>query len=328
MNDTFGIGFIGAGMVSELHQRALSRIPCTKLVGLYEPVAELASARAREWGCRVYDSERELLDDAAIDGVFVLTPFETHERLAAEALNAGKHVLVEKPVASAAGIGRLLSLANKVGRVCVPGHNYAYQPEFRQLRELVRDGSFGDVRAAWITYAISHPEEIARRYAGVLDEVMIHHTYLALALFGEPAEVVAGKPASRWETLEQDDQAWMTFTYPGGLTAHLFASFAVSDETADPWTFVVKVLGTRGGGTYSWRSITYDRPLGTLSRALPAYEDSYIHEDTAFIAAVAGVTDAVVSPLDHALRAAELLSEAAESADRLRRLPRSAELPT
>jgi len=317
----FRIAFLGAGMVAELHQRAIARIDGAELVGVYEPLAELARTRARDWGCRAYASESELLADPEVDGVFVLTPFDTHERLATDALNAHKHVLVEKPVAGPAGIERLLSLAEGVGRLCLPGHNYAYQPEFQQLRSLVRDGSLGEVRAAWVTYAIRHPEEIAARYAGVMEEVMVHHAYLALSLFGKPSHVVAGAPESRWHGLEQDDQAWMTWTYPHGLTAHLFASFAVDDETADPWTFVVKILGTRGGGTYSWRSVSYDRPLGTLSRAFPAYEDSYVHQDTAFIASATGARDAVVSPLSDALVVADVLALARESANAGARAP-------
>lgn len=311
MLEQVGVAFLGAGMVSELHARALRGLPEATLVGVFDPDMGRADARSHEWRCVRYLSVDDVLADPAVEGVMILSPFDTHEALATRCLEAGKHVLVEKPVAPRDGIRRLLRLAESKSLVCMPGHNYAYQPEFRKLRHLlVKEKAFGDVRALWVTYAIRHPETVAAAYGGVMEEVMIHHTYLALALLGPPTRIHAGRSDPAWEQLRQEDQAWMTWEYDSGISAHLFATFAVDDETADPWTFVVKALGTRGGGTYSWRSFIYDRPLGTLARAIPAYEDSYIDQDAAFIAAVRGNTSRIVSPLDHALKAAELMDAA------------------
>lgn len=310
-----GIAFAGAGMVAELHQRALSMRSDGRLVGLFEPNRKLAEERGESWDCQVFASYQELLDHSAVEGVFVLAPYEAHEELAVQALQAGKHVFVEKPVGSPMGIERMRNEAASRGLICMPGHNYAYQPEFTQMRRLVADGSLGRVRAAWVTYAIKHPESVAARYVGVLEEVMIHHTYLGLALFGPPERIYAGRMEPAWEHHREDDQAWITWVYPAGASLHLFASFAVDDDSSDPWTFVVKVLGTNGSATYSWRSAIFRRALGTLSVGIPAYEDSYIHEDGAFIAAVRGDTEAIVSPLEDAVLASRLL-QLANEADR------------
>ncbi len=309
-----GVAFAGAGMVAELHERALRRLPQAKLVGLYEPDQHLAARRADEWGCTAFASFEALLEDDTVDCVLILAPFEAHEALALQAIAAGRHVLVEKPVAAADGIERLTQAATDQGLVCLPGHNYAYQPEFAQLRSLAREGSLGRVRALWITYAIAHPESVAARYAGVLDEVMVHHSYLALALLGAPRDLVAGRLEPAWKSHPAEDQAWMTWTWSGGTSAHLFASFAVGDETADPWTFVVKVLGERGSATYSWRNAVVQRPLGTLAIGLPSYEDSYVYELRALFAAIGGDDCAVVSPLEDALLTQRILAAADRSA--------------
>lgn len=306
--------FVGAGMAAECHQRALTVGRHARLAGIVEPHGELAQRRADEWHCQVYESYAAALTDTQIDAVFILAPSEAHEELALAALEAGKPVLIEKPVASPAGIQRLQRAAEERGLVCMPGHNYAYQPEFTQLRRLVRDGSLGQIRAAWITYAIKHPEEVARHYGGVLDEVMIHHTYLGLALFGPPTTLYAGRMEAAWQTLTVEDQAWMTWQYPRGTSLHHFASFAVDDDTSDSWMFVVKVLGTKGGGSYSWRHALFQRPLGSLSFAIPAYEDSYIYEQQAFFAALEGDSEAIVSPLSDAYQAALLLDLAGQAA--------------
>lgn len=306
--------FVGAGMAAECHRRALTIGRHARLAGIVEPHKQLAERRATEWNCKAYESYAAALADPQVDTVFILSPAETHEELALAALQAGKPVLVEKPVATPAGIQRLQVEAEIRGLVCMPGHNYAYQPEFTQLRRLVRDGSLGTMRAAWVTYAIKHPEEVAQHYGGILEEVMIHHTYLGLALFGLPTALSAGRMEPGWERLSVEDQAWMTWHYPRGASMHLFASFAVDDDTSDSWMFVVKVLGTKGGGSYSWRHALFQRPLGSLSFAIPAYEDSYIYEQQAFFAAVRGEREAIVSPLTDAYQAAMVLELAGQAA--------------
>lgn len=313
--DPVRVVFAGAGMVAECHQRALARERHLLLTGIVEPESGLASRRAAEWGCRVFGDYREALAEPEVEAIFVLTPDAVHEEVALAALAAGKHVLVEKPVATADGIARMREAAERSGLVCMPGHNYAYQPEFSQLRQRVADDSLGRVRAAWITYAIKHPEEVAEHYGGVLDEVMIHHVYLCLAMLGVPERVYAARMQPAWRSLQTEDQAWMTWHFSGGASAHLFASFAVSDETDDPWMFVVKVLGSRGGATYNWGAPGLEGPLGSLSFAIPAYEDSYVHEQRAFASAVRGDSSAVASTLADA-EVAALLLEAAGEADR------------
>ena len=309
-----GACLVGAGMVAELHHRAARLGGHVTVAGIVEPRAELARQRAQQWDTTCYPSLAAALEDEAVQAVFVLTPTESHEEAALAALAAGRPVLIEKPVAEPAGIARIEAAATARGLACVPGHNYAYQPEFTAVRRLVRSGDLGTIRAAWITYVIRHPEEVARHYSAVLDEVMVHHAYLALALFGPPDLVYAGCMESAWRSHPESDQAWMTWQYPGGLSVHHFASFAVDDETSDPWMFQVKVLGDRGGATYNWRDSLFRRPLGSLGFAIPAYEDSYIHEQAAFAAAVAGHPETIVSGLDDA-RLAALLLRAAREAD-------------
>jgi predicted dehydrogenase len=293
------VAFVGAGMVAELHARAIQLGGHLQLAGIVDVDGRTAQRRSEQWSCPVYASYEDVLADEQVDAVLVLTHVDSHGDLAMRALTAGKHVLVEKPVGSAADIDALTRHAQDVGRVCLPGHNYAYQPEFVQMRRLVRSGDLGRIRACWITYVIGHSEEVASQYGGVLDEVMVHHAYLAIALFGWPSTVSAGRSRPGWAHHPAEDQAW----------------FAVSDVTSTPWTFVVKVLGTRGGVTYNWQDAAFARPLGTLAFALPAYEDSYVHEHAAFAAAIHGRSDAVVSTLDHALQAERLLAAAQQSAD-------------
>lgn len=308
MNDRPRVGLVGTGMVAELHYQAIMTRHALDLVGFVETDERRAAQRNAEWQVTRYRELDRLLAD--VDAVLVLTPEATHYDIAARCLAARKHVLVEKPVGSPDQIAALDVQAQQSGLICMPGHNYAYQPEFSDLRNLTNSGSLGRVRALWITYVIKHPEEVAAHYAGVLEEVMIHHSYLALALLGQPDLIHAGRMEPAWTRHSGDDQAWMTWHYPGGLSAHLFATFAVDDPTSDPWTFQVKVLGDNGGGLYNWRNSMFSRSLGTLPYALPAYEARYGHEQAAFAAAIHG--ESVVSPLSDARAAALILQRATQ----------------
>ena len=108
----------------------------------------------------------------------------------------------------------------------------------------------------------------------------------------------------------------MTWHYPKGLSVHHFATFAVADDTSDQWLFMVEVLGDRGSASYNWHDSVFQRPLGTLPFAVPAYEDSYIYEHGAFAAAIAGDESAIISQLADAGESARLLQLARDASER------------
>jgi predicted dehydrogenase len=315
------LGFVGVGMVAELHRAAVLATQHFALAGFHEQDRARAAARSAEWGVPACATLSELLA-SDVDAVAVLTPASSHPEVAIAALAAGKHVLIEKPVAlSAQSVREIQDAADASGRVAMPGHNYAYVPEVTRLIRLVRDGSLGTPRAFWATYAIAHAEEVAAAYPGVLASIMIHNVYLALAALGAPDRISAGVAEPAWLRHQAEDQAWMAWEYAGGCSAHLFASFAVGDDSADPWSFVVKVLGTRGSASATFRSSIFDRPLGSLPFALPAYEESYEHELDAFARAING-RGTLTSTIDDARIALAIIEAGYASAASGRRVDR------
>jgi predicted dehydrogenase len=305
---------VGAGMVADLHIRAARTGHHLEIVGFLDTDEARKANRSAEWQIPSLDSLADALADQKVDGILVLTPVESHAEIAVQALNAGKHVFIEKPVASREEIKVIAEASASSGKVCFPGHNYAYDSHFTQLRSLVQSGELGSLRALFIHYVIAHPEEVARHYGGVLGEVMIHHAYLTVALLGRPSHITAGTTEPQWAEHDAEDQAWMTWDYPGGLTVHLFATFAVNDDSMAPWMFTVKALGTNGSSSYEWKSSTFRRALGSLSFAIPAYENSYIYEHEAFAAAIGGDPTRIVSSIEDALLTQELIDLAHESA--------------
>lgn len=300
-------------MVSELHRRAVCASRDWEIAGVYDVDRKRSAQRAKEWSVPAHESLDELLA-LSVDAVAVLTPADTHRAVALAALEAGCHVLVEKPVAmTSSDVSDIAECATRCGLLAMPGHNYAYVPEVSRLIRLARRGDLGTIRAAFVTYAIAHSEDVARAYPGVLASIMVHNSYLALAAVGHPHRITAGVSKPAWERHPAEDQAWMTWEYDSGASAHLFASFAVGDNSADPWSFVVKVLGDRGSASATFRSSIFDRALGSLSIALPAYEESYEHELTAFADAIRGGRPPL-SPITDAVAVARLIEAGYKSA--------------
>jgi predicted dehydrogenase len=306
-------------MVSELHAAAIARSGSVRLIGLFDPDSRLAARRAAEWSCRAFPTLESMLSSDEVDAVFVLSPTQHHIEQARAALMAGKHVLVEKPVSrSWREVSRLINLAERQGKVCMPGHNYAYIPEYQRIRRMAHDGSLGVLRLAAVVFAVAHSEEVASHYDGVTWLVMPHHAYLIHGLFGMPVSVTAGVTQPAWAHHDREDQAWMVLDYPPHGTAMLFTTLGADDDSADPWTFVVKAIGSAGSASASWRAAVKRRSAGSMALGWASYEEAYEHELSAFVAAVAGDTSQIASPMSDAIAVAKIVS-AAEGAIRLRR---------
>lgn len=316
MNDgAVGVAFIGAGIVAEMHGRALAATPGAKLVGVFDPAAAQAKKITKKFGGRVYKNLDELLHDESVGAAHILTPTPRHVPIALQVLRAGKHALVEKPVAmTVREIRELQAAEKKFGRVCMPAHNYIYVPSLQRARRLISEKKLGRIAAIWILYNIYHSDKIAAQCgSGVLRAICIHHAYSLLYLLGRPASVSAAVSNAAHQKLKFEDQASITCEFPEGVIAHLWCSFAVNDPTSDPWTVLYKVLGDRGGLTYSWNEVQFD-DKGGPAWGLPCYEDGFRGEIDHFINRVIRKNEKPLSTLDDAADALRIIEAAEQSA--------------
>jgi len=320
--ETLGVGFIGAGDVSVLHARAVQRCPGARLIGLWNRSADRAEQRAREFGCRTYATAEELVQDPAIDAVFVLTNLETHLTYTELALRAGKHVLVEKPVGvNVDEIVRMRELAQAQKRVCMPGHNYIYEASMQRTRELVTSGDLGRIVSCYVLYNIHHPEEVAQRYPGVVRQILTHHSYILLYLVGRPVEISAMKAVLHYKTYTEEDIAMVQMRLENGALAHFCASFAADDHSGDPWTVLVKVIGTGGSTRYSYRDHVEIKPGLVHSQTYTAYQGSITNEVYHFLHRCIRQREAPLSTLDDAITAQKMIEAIEESIRTGRHVP-------
>lgn len=206
-----GLGFMGCTHVRAYQAAATSGLEC-KLVAVADRSAERLNGRAFVQGnidtgsgeqlfdpshVRGYLDPRQLLTDPRVSAVSICTHTDTHVDLAIAALRAGKHVLVEKPVAtSAADVRRLAAVAAESGKICMPAMVMRFWPEWTWLRDTIRSGTHGRVLSASFQRMGSAPAwtdfyRDTTRSGGALYDLHIHDADFIRWCFGDPREIVS-----------------------------------------------------------------------------------------------------------------------------------------
>jgi predicted dehydrogenase len=177
---------------------------------------------ARFPGARMTGDFDEVLADDSVEAVVIATPVVTHFELAKRALEAGKHVLVEKPPAlTGAEVEELVSTAEEQGRVLMPGHLLLYHPGVIRLKELIESGELGDV-----LYIYGNRQNLGqiRKDENALWSLGVHDLSVILHLLGEePAEAWARGESFLTEGVE--DVVFCYLRFPSGKVAHMHLSW-------------------------------------------------------------------------------------------------------
>lgn len=309
-----GVALIGTGDVADLHAAAIASCPGAILRGVWNRTPKRAAEKAQHYGCRQYQTIDELLQDEHVHAVFVLTNLETHKHYAELAMRAGKHVLVEKPAGSNLDeIASMLATTKTHGVQCVPVHNYVYEPGVERTRALIDSGQLGKLVSVHVLYNIHHPEVVAGRYPGVIRQIMTHHAYILLYLAGAPAKISAMKATINDGSVEQENLAMATLQMQNGALAHLHASFAADDHSGDPWTCLIKVIGTAGATRFSYRDWVENKPAQVHSQTYSAYPFSIERTVHYFLRECVGGGNAPLSSLQDAFTAQRIVEGAEAS---------------
>src|SRR5271165_7644187 len=152
--ETIGVGLIGTGFMGKCHALAWTNVqpvfgdtPVVRRLALCEVDEGLARQRAKEFGFETATADwRALVADPAVDVVSITTPNSWHAPMAVAALEAGKHVWCEKPMAPAlADAERMAAAARASGRVAILGYNYIQSPAIRYVAKLLERVAIGPV---------------------------------------------------------------------------------------------------------------------------------------------------------------------------------------
>jgi predicted dehydrogenase len=184
--------------------------------------AHLAPLAARYPQARATQRFEDLLADDALDAVVIATPVPTHYALAKQALEAGKHVFVEKPPAMrAVEMDELVRLADAGDRVLMPGHLLLYHPGVLKLKELVDSGELGDVLCV---YGNRQNLGIVRTNENALWSLGVHDLSVILYLLDEDPEVATAQGRD-FLTPGVEDVVFCFLRFPSGKIAHMHLSW-------------------------------------------------------------------------------------------------------
>ncbi len=215
-------GIIGWGYWGPKIARNMDTIPNASVSMIADlDIHRLASLRANQsWIKTTTDPGEVFRSD--VDAVFIVTPVQTHYKLAREALLHGKHVLVEKPLtANVAEAEELVELAARQQRVLMVGHTFEYNPGVNELRKLVQNGELGKI------YCIEAERlnlGLFRSDTNVIWDLAPHDISILLYLLGKsPAQINVQAHAHLQRHIH--DIAHLDFGFADGMTAHIHVSW-------------------------------------------------------------------------------------------------------
>jgi phthalate 4,5-cis-dihydrodiol dehydrogenase len=220
------LGVAGLGRAFSLMAPTLAADGRVKLVAAADPRPEALEQFEADFGGRGYATVEELCADPGIQVVYIATPHQFHAAHAALAARAGKHILVEKPMALTLDECRAMSAAaRKHGVHLIVGHSHSFDAPVALARKLIRSGAYGRLRmitAMMFTdflYRPRRPEELdTSRGGGAVYNQAAHHIDIIRLLGGEVASVRAG--TGNWDPARPTEGAYSAFlTLQGGAFA-------------------------------------------------------------------------------------------------------------
>jgi predicted dehydrogenase len=283
------VALVGAGYWGRNLARNLSAASETSLGWVIDPDVASAARLAAPTGASVGATLDEALADDAVRAVAIATPAATHYELTMAALNAGKHVLVEKPIASSYEQGvEMVQEAGRRGLVLMVDHTFCYTPVVQKIREVVRDGTLGDilfVDAVRINLGLVRPDvdvlwDLAPHDLSILDFVL-PDGFRPLAVAAHGADPIGAGRAC---------VAYLTLTMPDGAIAHSHVN----------WLSPTKVRTTVIGGskrTLIWDDVNPSQRLAIYDRGVDLqYDMSQLGQEERAAALVSYRSGDMVAP--------------------------------
>jgi UDP-N-acetyl-2-amino-2-deoxyglucuronate dehydrogenase len=245
-------GIIGCGAISKKHGEAISRIDGAKLVAAADLVEENVRQFVSAYGGKSYEDYRDLLQDTNVDAVIIATPSGLHAKMGQDALDAGKHVLVEKPLAMCADdADRLIKKAQEVKRCLGTVHPNRYYATSEMIHKAIQDGRFGKLShgvatVRWNRTQKYYDEAPWRKTREMDGGVLLNQAWHALDLllwFMGPVAKVQGMTSKRLHDTETEDIALVTLEFESGALGLVEATTNVYPRNLEQ---TVSVFGEKG----------------------------------------------------------------------------------
>lgn len=280
------VGILGLGRSGwGIHCNAILKIEDRfKVTAVFDPIIDRREQVAKDMDCTAYGSIEELLADDSIEMVIVASPNALHAPQAVQALEAGKHVLCEKPFGLVTDdVDKMISAAEKAGKVLQPFQQRRFEPDFLKVKELCDSGIFGDIkliRICWNAFKRRWDWQTTTEMSGgALNNNGPHPIDHAMELFGDNDPDVFCEMKRCLCTGDAEDYLKLILSGDGSPTIEVELIDCIPYES-DRWL----IAGTKGGlkGTANkleWKWVDWsgmpERPLSLD----PTPDRSYNRED-------------------------------------------------
>ncbi len=243
-------GVVGLGRAGwSIHVEGICRRRDAKIVAVADPLRQRRVEATEQLGCRAYESLAALLKNDQVEVVILATPSVRHGPDTFQALRAGKHVIVEKPMAvSVTQADRMIDAAKKARRKLFVHHSYRYQPVFAHLMDVIKSGIVGRVFHVQL-----HESSFSRRYdwqtlasnaGGVLNNKGPHYIDMMLQMMGSPVVQVMGDLQQISSAGNVEDHVVAFMRAKNGCTGELTMSTALKLEPPPPFCVICGDCGT------------------------------------------------------------------------------------
>jgi len=314
MTNTIRVALIGTGRAGLVHGRNFAAgVPGACFVAVADPSEEARAAAVKELAPeRVFSSAMEAVTDDSIDAVVVATPTSTHAEIVVAALEHGKHVLCEKPIASTVAEGReIAAAAERSGRTYMIGFSRRSDASFRRLAERIESGDIG--KPLFVRSTGRGPGLVpswaldAESSGGLLGEVNSHDVDAIRWLSGQEATRVfaVGRAAKRPDLAAEHPEFYDLAAVTIELTDGAIAQFDAACPADYGYDARVEVYGSEGMlmvGRTAENSVVMTRRDGIVADPIISwrtlFHEAYREEDRNFIAACLGQESARTSAED------------------------------
>lgn len=213
------VAIVGSGRWGINHVRALARSPLAHVVAVCDP-SEAARDRARALapGARLTASYEDVLAAGDVDAVVLATPAIQHADMAEAALRAGKHVLVEKPLAlRVRDAERVVAAAERAGKVLLVGHLMLFHPVVQHMRRVIERGELGQLH---YLYALRVNLGVVRRDENAMWSLGPHDVSMILHLVGDTPESVTARGGAYLQP-DVPDVVFLNIRFATGIVAQV-----------------------------------------------------------------------------------------------------------
>jgi predicted dehydrogenase len=292
-NTLVKIGIIGLGFMGGTHLDAFSKMEQVKVAavctqnpeafsGTFRPTAGNLNRQPAEYDFSVVHKclhWRELVDNSELDAVDICLPTDLHASVALAALQAGKHVLCEKPLAlTSAECDLIIAEAKKQNRILMAGQVLRFWPEYMYLERFVKEREYGETLSATFVRRSGLPDwsrwlTNEERSGGAVLDLLIHDIDQVLWLFGAPDRVAA-------KMLGPTDAITATLIYPGGPEVRIQGGWFAAGSTL---SMTFQVRAERAELEFAPTGLTLSNHLGQRNEIAITSADPYATELAYFV---------------------------------------------